>query len=341
MRAQNPVGNRRVRVKVLSLLSRVQACLRATNDTAPSPQMAMPLGLHARGGNAGLRAPLAPGSRVYFEIPGFEDCWDQEWWGAWVIEDRGSDLSIVFDDGELEDMEACHLRCDPPACLSQVTEPTKEALCILSAAGITVAPVAQAAGALPRRDAEAAASRVALQPVATPSDDDNTPSDDEDDDTSSSDDDEDGDEDFDIKKMEEDSENEAEVVESMAKEELADLFPYARSSIAAQSYDDANFVVADDESVDAPAPKKARTAHLVDAAPPPAMAPRDDRAKIEQLQRALAHADARADGLEAERDLERARTESVHVDLLRAEDQLDKKQRELRAVEEDSHRRSM
>ena len=92
---------------------------------------------------------------------------------------------------------------------------------------------------------------------------------------------------------------------------------------------------------DEPAPKKARTAPRLDAAPPPAMAPRDDPAEIERLRNALARADARADGLERERDLERARTESVHVDLLRAEDQLDKKQRELRAVEEDSHRRSM
>ena len=60
----------------------------------------------ASGGNAGLRAPLAPGSRVYVEFPGYPNGpMGFSWWGGTVYDIEGSDLSIVFDNGDLYDIE--------------------------------------------------------------------------------------------------------------------------------------------------------------------------------------------------------------------------------------------
>jgi hypothetical protein len=87
----------------------------------------------------------------------------QEWWGGTVVDQTAGLLSIVFDDGAVEQLRACEVRDDPPACVKQlaVTEPKEEALAELRARGVFVAPVARAAGARSRGSSRTAAASIA------------------------------------------------------------------------------------------------------------------------------------------------------------------------------------
>ena len=102
------------------------------------------------------RPPLEPGSsRVWAQFPDYQNG-PSSWWGGTVVRDGGNGLSVVFDDGTLEDIEDRYVKHDPPACLPEleVTEPTEAALRVLSELGVTVAPVAQVAGGRSRRRAK-------------------------------------------------------------------------------------------------------------------------------------------------------------------------------------------
>ena len=105
---------------------------------------------------------------MWAEFPGYPNG-PSSWWGGTVVVVhrqrycsgyRGHRrLSVVFDDGTLQDIAERYVKHDPPACLPEleVTEPNEAALRVLSELGVTVAPVAQVAGGRSRRRANAAA----------------------------------------------------------------------------------------------------------------------------------------------------------------------------------------
>ena len=58
----------------------------------------------------------------------------------------GSRLSVVFDDGTLQDIAERDVKHDPPACELDVKEPNEAARALLRDQSITFAPVAPVAG---------------------------------------------------------------------------------------------------------------------------------------------------------------------------------------------------
>ena len=100
---------------------------------------------------------------MWAEFPGYPNG-PSSWWGGTVVAVRRQRyhghrrLSVVFDDGTLQDIAERDVQRDPPACEFDVKEPTEAALRVLSELGVTVAPVAQVAGGRSRRRANNAAA---------------------------------------------------------------------------------------------------------------------------------------------------------------------------------------
>ena len=103
------------------------------------------------------RPSLEPGSsRVWAEFPGYQNG-PSSWWGGTVVVVRRQRyhghrrLSVVFDDGTLQDIAERDVQHDPPACELDVKEPNEAARAVLRDQGITVVPVAPVAGGRSRR----------------------------------------------------------------------------------------------------------------------------------------------------------------------------------------------
>ena len=62
----------------------------------------------------------------------------QGWWGGTVVDETDGLLSIVFDDGELEQLQAGDVRDDPPPCVLAVNGPNEKALAALRDCGVLV-----------------------------------------------------------------------------------------------------------------------------------------------------------------------------------------------------------
>ena len=87
---------------------------------------------------------------MWAEFPGYPNG-PSSWWGGTVVRDGGSRLSVVFDDGTLQDIAERDVQHDPPACELDVKEPNEAARAVLRDQGITVVPVAPVAGGRSRR----------------------------------------------------------------------------------------------------------------------------------------------------------------------------------------------